>query len=318
MSLIILFLFYAFLGFSMWQKAATYSADSSTAMGTFVETSEWLSKTLKQDEIAVVPTASVFQALNPELRYKLVDYKSLWDSVGVKFHERFSKEKLRVVQKHFNDFIKENPRVTYVVRDWVDAYAKYLFEKNDELVSILREVKVMPFTLSTGWSNRITVYKHARYQTLFAIDLSSPPNQSYTYPANASVHFSSDGAIVEKEFRQVGFYLPFLLINASRQSYLLMNASFHVENLTLQVVFYYDENRDGIFSGYSSSDYVKSGVFSQAELGWVNGGTYTIYQSIPVAPDPVVQIGILLFGEGNGSIVIHDLTVYAETASSTQ
>lgn len=152
---------YAFHNVSMWEDALTYSKDSSIAMGTFVQVSEWLSKMLAQDEIAVVPTIEVFYVLNPELCDRLVDYKSLWNSAEVSLRERTDQDKLLQLRRYFIDFLKGNFSARYIVRDWVDPYAKYLFEApmDDELMFLLREVKVVPFTLSTGWSSEITIYE---------------------------------------------------------------------------------------------------------------------------------------------------------------
>jgi len=152
---------YAFHNVSMWEDALTYSKDNSTAMGTFVQASEWLSKRLGQDEIAVVPSIEVFYVLNPELCDRLVDYRSLWASAGVSLRERTDRDKLLQLRKYFIDFLKGNFSARYIVRDWMDPYAMHLFEApiDDELMLLLREVEVIPFTLSTGSSSKITIYE---------------------------------------------------------------------------------------------------------------------------------------------------------------
>jgi hypothetical protein len=64
-----------------------------------------------------------------------------------------------------SNFLKENTQVRYIIRDWNDPYAVRLYETtiNDELMDILREVKVMRFTLSTGWRSKITIYENVNY-----------------------------------------------------------------------------------------------------------------------------------------------------------
>jgi len=303
---------YTWHSMSMWQSGLTYSKDASTSMGTFVEASGWLSERLGQDEIAVVPSIEVFLVLNPELSDRLVDYKSLWNSAGIAFHERSSPKKLQRLHNYFNDFVKENPKVKYLVRDWVDPYARYLFEKNDALASFLKEVKTIPFTLCTGWSNKITIYEQVQYATLFAMELSSPPKEFHTIPPDVLVQYDSDGATIHKADPRVGFYLPLEEgINTSKQNYLTMQIKPDVENLELTLVFYYDRNRDGRWSGYEI-DYVKSATFSQSKLGWVVGEWYTIYQVIPQAEDPAVQIGIILAGDVEGTFTLSNLVVYTE------
>ena len=120
--------FYAFYSFSMWQKASTYSKDNSTALGAFVEASAWLSENLRQGEMALVPMRDVFYALSPQLRDKLVDYKSLWNSAEVFLKADTTEEEVLEVRNYFITFLKENLQVRYVVRDWVSPFAKRLYE----------------------------------------------------------------------------------------------------------------------------------------------------------------------------------------------
>ena len=302
---------------SMWQSGLTSSTDASTSMGTFVEASEWLSERFDRDEIVVVPSIEVFLVLNPKLDERFVSYKSIWDSAGIAFHERSSPEKLQKLHNYFNDFLKKNPKLKYLVRDWVDPYARYLFEKNDELVYLLKEVKTIPFTLSTGWSNKITIYEYVQYATLLVMEFSSPPKEFHTLPPDVLVQYDPDGATIHKADPRVGFYLPLEEgINALKQNCLAMQIKFGVEDLELMLVFYYDKNRDGRWSGYEI-DYVKSATFSQAKIGMVAGEWYTIYQVIPKANDLLVQIGIILTGDLEGAFTFSNLVVYTETTFET-
>jgi hypothetical protein len=294
---------------SMWQRGLASSNDASTSMGAFFETSEWLSENLDQNEIVVVPSIEIFLVLNPELSQRFVNYRSIWDSADISFQERSSAEKLQKLQNYFNEFLKENPKVKYLVLDWVDPYARYIFEKNDELLFLLEEVKVIPFTLSTGWSNKITIYERAEYASLFSFDFSVPPKQFSILPTDALVQFDSDGATIHKANSRVSLYLPMEEgINASEQNYLTMHFKYDIADLSLQLVFYYDYNRDGRWSGYNV-DYVKSATFDQTKLG-AKGGWHTIYQIIPQADDSVIQIGLLLNGDHDGVTILSDLAVY--------
>lgn len=307
--------FYVFHIDSMWQKALIYSKDGSNSLGVFVKALEWLSKNLKENETALVPMPSVFYVCNPELRERLVHYRSLWDSAGVILQANTTKDEILKVRSHFVNFLKENSQVKYVVRDWVDPYAKLLYEANvnDELMILIREAKVIPFTLSTGWSSKITIYERVEYTTLFAIELSSPPKQFFTLPPDVLIQYDSNGVTIQKAGPRVGFYLPLEEeINSSKQNYLTMQIRLDVEDLELMLVFYYDKNRDGRWSGYEI-DYVKLAAFSQTEQGWVAGEWYKIYHVIPKADDPVVQIGIILTGDRDGALTLADLAVYSET-----
>lgn len=303
----------------MWQKALVFSKDGSNSLSVFIEASEWLSKNLKEDEIALVPMPNVFYVANPELKDKLVHYRSLWDSAGVILQANTTEDEILKVRSYFVSFLKENSQVKYVVRDWVDPYAKLLYEANinDELMILIREAKVIPFTLSTGWSSKITIYEQVEYTTSFTIELSSPPKQFFTLPPDVLIQYDSDGTAIQKVGLRVGFYLPPEKgINSSKQNYLTMQIKLDVEDSELMLVFYYDKNRDGIFSGYEI-DYVKSAIFSKAEQGWVASEWYRIYQVIPKADDPVVQISMIVTGDEDGVLKLSDLIVYSETTFET-
>jgi hypothetical protein len=301
----------------MWQKGLTCSRDGSTSLSAFAETSEFLSQNLGQNESALVPMRDVFYVMNPELRGKLVDYWSIWNSAGVILQANTPKEEMLKVRSYFVEFLKENLQIKYIVRDWVDSYAKHLYEAMvaDELMVLLSEVKTIPFTLSTGWSSSITIYEKVQYTNLFAINSSSPPKQFFTIPSNATIQFGSNGTTIQKAGQRVGFYLPLdTKINATKQHHLTMQIELNIENVRLLIVFYYDKNRDGVFSGYEI-DYVKSAGFNQTQLNWVTREWYKIYQVIPKADDPVVQIGIIMEGNKPGTITLADLVVYTKMTS---
>ena len=309
--------FFVFHAISMLGQSLTYAKDGSDSLGVFVETSKFLLKNLKQNETALVPMSSVFHALIPELRDNLVDYTSFWASAGVILNANTTNSEVIQIRNRLIGFLKENPHIKYVVRDWIDPYAWKLYDANvnDELWFLIRETRVIPFSLSTGWSNKITIYERVQYTALFAIDFSVPLLQSFISPQGVLVQSDSEGTTIHKEISRVGFYLPLdEEINASKQSYLTIQFKLDVENLQLQLTFYYDRNRDGKWSGYDI-EYVQSATFNQSTLGWATGEWRTIYQVIPQADEPVVQIGIILSGDNSGSIAIKKLAVYSEEPS---
>jgi len=302
--------FYAYHVVSMWEKASTYSRDGSASLGVFVEASGFLSQNLKENEMALVPMAEVFYSSNPQLRDKLLDYQSLWGSAGVILKADTTREQELRVRSFFIDFLKQNPQVRYVVRDWNDPYAVRLYEAtaNDELMIILREVKVMPFTLSTGWGDKITIYENVHYDAFLAMKLSSPPLRSFTIPLNASVQYDSDGVTIQKAGPRVGYYFALEGTDFSEQSYLTIQIKHDVEDLQLMISFYYDADGDGRFSGYNGTDYVKAWVISQVPQGvW-----YKIYQVIPRSDDPITDAAITMTGDKNGSVTLKDLIVYIQ------
>jgi len=303
----------------MWQKATTFSSDASTALSVRVKATEWLSERLEENETALVSLPEVYCALNPKLHDKLVDYHSLWDSVGIEIGQRGYREEVLKVRRYLIDYLGDNPLLKYAVRDWGDPYSTYLYgvTDDDELMFLLREVETFPFVLSTGWSSEITIYERVQYATLFYMDLSSPPKQFSINPRDTPIQYdyiNMQGASIQKVGPRVGFYLPLEgAINASRQTYLSMGIRLDVKNLELTIIFYYDKNRDGEFSGYDI-DYVKGASFNQTQQGWVRNKWYTICQVIPQSDDPVVQIAIIMTGDQEGSINLRDLIVKTEVS----
>lgn len=296
----------------MWETGLSYSKDSSVAMGTFVTVSEWLSKNLEQEEIAVVPSLDIFLVLNPELRDNFVDYQSIWDSANISFQERSSPETLLELHEYFNNFLEENPRVRYLVLDWVSPYARYIFEENYNLQTLVKEIKTIPFMLSTGWSSKITIYERVNYSPLLTMNFSLPPIDFHTIPSSLLVAYGLDGATIQKVDSRVGFYLPLEEpIDVTTQNYLEMQINMNLEEVDLLLVFYYDGNHDGMWSGYDY-DYVQSVQFSKSDLGWISNKWYTIYQVIPEADDPVTQIGVILDGNAEGDFKILNFIVYTE------
>ena len=299
---------------SMWQKGLINSQDGSTALGVFAEASDWLSEHLGEDETALVPMRDVFDALNPQMHDKLVDYKSIWESAGIILQANTTEEEKLTVRRYFINFLKENPQIRYMVRDWVDPYAKFIYGAtvNDELMFLISEAEVIPFTLSTGWSSKITIYQRVQYVTSFCMNFSSPPKLSFAIPEDAQIQYDENGAAIQKLDSRVSFYYPLEEgINASRKNCLILQIRPEIEKVELTTAFYYDVNRDGTWSGYEI-DYAKSATFNQTQLGWVTGEWYTIYQVIPQAGDPVVQIGIILAGDATGTVTLRDLEVYTE------
>jgi hypothetical protein len=298
----------------MWQKASTLSGDSSTSLGAFVGAPEFLSKNLGQNEVALVPMIDVFYALNPGLHDKLIDYKALWDSAGVVLMADTTTSEVLRVRNYFIDFLKKNSQVKYIVRDWVDPYDIRIYELNvkDELMLLLHEMKMLPFMLSTGWSNQVTIYNRVQYTPLFAMKFSSSPKQYFTIPSNAYVKFDSNGVTIQKSGQWVGFYLPLDVgINASRQNYLTLQFRPDIENLSLSLVFYYDKNGDGVFSGYDV-DYTKGTNFNQTQKGWAKDEWHQIALGIPQEENPLVQISIITQGGTYGTLTLANLEVYTE------
>ena len=299
---------------SMWQNALIYSKDASSSTGVFVDASNWLSSNLGTEYLALVPMPDVFSVVSPSINSQLLSYSSLWASAGVTLQANTTDFEVLQVRNYLIDFLKENPSVRYVVRDWVDPYASRIFEANanDELMTLLREAKVIPMTLRTGWSTKITIYQRVKYSLSKTLDFSVPVKKAFTSPQNVNVTHAPDGATFHINSSRVGIYLPFEEgINCSIQNYLKIKIKPKVENLTVSLVFYHDLNQDGRWSGYDL-DYVKS-IPYQSNLRLLNDDFYTIYGIVSSADDLLVQLGIILQSENKGTITFSDIQIYTET-----
>lgn len=317
--------YFAFHSFSMWEKASTLSGDGSASLGVYVETANWLSETLGSTETVLVPMREVFVALAPQLRDRLLDYKSIWDSAGVVLKADTTEEEVVRVRNRFVSFLRDEYQVRFVIRDWIDPYARRLFEAvtSDDLMFLLHEVETFPFTQSSGWGSEITIYETMKFTTLFAIKFSSRPTNSFRSPTNTTIDFTSDGAVIQKVVEDVRFYVPLEgAINTSLQlNYFTMRVQPNVQNLTLDIVFYYDADGDGKYvlntPEQPSPDYTKAVIFSGIQLGWATDQWYDIAQAIPSSTDPIIQISFILKGDQPGIVTLADLIVYTETTSQT-
>lgn len=305
--------------YSTWAEGVVLSENASQTMGLYEETSRWLQSNLKENETAIVPLEVVFHVSNADLRNKTVPYELFWDKVGVGLRADNTIEEYYLIQDQLVNFIEENRNVKYVVVDWMDSYCQPILYSSlgvqNELAPYLKKVHEESITRPDQWVPRIRVYEIVRYVDLFGVDFSAPPKQFSVSPSDILVEYGSEGATIHKVDSRVGFYIPLEEgINASKLNYLTMQFMSNVEELELQLTFYYDANRDERWSGYDI-DYVKSASFNVTQLGWVAGEWHTLYQLIPQADDSVVQIGISMTGDKNGTITLGDLTAYTESPS---
>lgn len=320
---IILSSYLAFHSFSMWEKASVMSSDNSISLGPYAETAHWLSENLGPTETALVPMREVFVALAPQLRDRLLDYKSMWGSASVVLKADTTEAEVAKVRNHFVSFLKEDYQIRFVVRDWVDPFARRLFEAiaNDDLMFLLHQVEIFPFIQRSGWGSQMTIFETIKFSTLFAIKFSSRPPNSFRSPSNTTIEFTPDGAVIQKAVEDVRFYVPLqATINASLQlNYFTMRIQPNVQNLTLIVVFYYDADGDGKYvlntPDQPSPDYTKSVLFSGIQLGWATDKWYDIAQAIPNSNDPIVQISFIMQGSNTGTVTLADLIVYTEMIS---
>ncbi|MGD0995702.1 MAG: hypothetical protein ABR909_09300 [Candidatus Bathyarchaeia archaeon] len=316
-SLIIVFVLlsaiYTFYCTSMWQNAVTYSKDSGAAAVARADVGKFLSENLHNNETAIVAIPNVYYVLYPDLRGKLVDYASIWNLAGVEIGQRANQEDVLKVRNYFINFLKANQNVKYAVNDPGNPYSAFLFNaaNYDELISILNEVKNYTYTLSTGWSSKLTIYQRAQYHLSFNINFSSIQTNYSVAPSDTSVQFFNNSISIEKETSKVGFYIPIsdTAIDTSKSNLLSVEMKSSCQNSQFTFVFYYDKNKDGSFSGYGV-DYAKSIVLNQTKLGLTAGSLCNLYLPIPSSDYKVVQIAIIIAGDQNGTINLSNLQVF--------
>jgi len=160
--------------FSMGIYASKISKDASTASGTIVEASNWLSNKLKKNEKALVPSPYIFCLIQPELNDKLLSYEYIWHSAGVGLHANLTKDDVLIARGYLIEFLKRNPQVRYLVSDWNNPYVTNIFKitESDELALLIKETNVINFTVSTGWSSKVIIYECIYFNLTNDFDLS--------------------------------------------------------------------------------------------------------------------------------------------------
>jgi hypothetical protein len=301
----------------MWKNAVTFSEDASISSGVFQQSSNWISQKLEQGEIALVPSSQIFYVSNPEMAGSFVSYSSLWKSAGIVLQANTTDSDVSIVRQYLIKMLKENPEIKYLVRDWVDPsdYKIFNSKSNDELMILLNEEKVIPFTLSTGWSNKITIYSRVAFSNQFTYSFSQSSSNLFTRPENLSIDYGSNGATLNKLSESTGVYLPLdTKLSAAAKNYFTLDIYTDLKSGSLQVVFYYDKNNDGVFSGYDV-DYVKSLEFSSNSSDWSNNTLHQIYGIIPPAVNKIVQIGFIVNGNQTGKFTISNFKFYSDLNS---
>ncbi len=314
--LLVLTMFYLLNINFMWQNAIIYSKDASSSTGVFVDASKWLSSNLGAEDLILVPMSDVFSVVNSGINTRFVSYRSIWDSAGVVLQANTTDSEVLQVREYMIALLKEDPHVKYVVRDWVDPYATRLYKvkANDELMALIHEVKVIPFTLSTGWSSEVIIYQRMAFKEIYGTLLTAPPPQSFTIPAQTEINYTAEGTTLKKVDDSVGLYLPLEQpINSSKNHYISIEIRNNIEGTKLMFLFYYDMDGDGEFSGYDI-DYVKTATLDDGQL-LTGSERQTFYEIIPSCGDPVVQIALKFLGEKNGELILRNLRILEEINS---
>jgi hypothetical protein len=141
-------------------KGIEYLADNSIPMTAYVNASEWLSRNLNINEIALVPQPTVFYSLNPEHKHQFKDYKILWDAAEITRRANTTENEVQKVRSYLEAVIQHEPRLKYLVVDWLYPYSSRIFKSHScsDLGDVLYEVKRFGFqTPFAKWNNKVLI-----------------------------------------------------------------------------------------------------------------------------------------------------------------
>ncbi|OLB90696.1 MAG: hypothetical protein AUH25_04240 [Thaumarchaeota archaeon 13_1_40CM_38_12] len=151
---LVIFMYYA------WASAVDYSQDQSTMMQSYGFATYWLSANLNKDDIAILPSADVFWAIDPNLVNRTESYKTVWNSSNIILRANTTESEILKVREDLRNTIHNDKRIKYLVFDWNDPRAVNLFEDKrcESLDIVLKEVKRFSFiTPINQWKNRIII-----------------------------------------------------------------------------------------------------------------------------------------------------------------
>lgn len=95
------------------------------------------------------------------------------------------------------------------------------------------------------------------------------------------------------------------------RNYIKINFNSNLTNYDFQLIYYYDKNRDGYFSGYDI-DYIRSSSFNSIDQKWFINQNNTIFSSVPNENNPLVRIGINIISKSiNGYITFNNISIYS-------
>jgi hypothetical protein len=141
-------------------KGIEYIETNSIPMSSYVNATDWLSRNLGSNDIALVPHSVVFHSLNPSLKDKFKDYKTIWERTKITLRANTSSDEVSKVRYYLQAIILNEPRLKYLVIDWFNPYSNRIFINRScsDLGDLLREVKTFDFEPPhIKWKNKLTI-----------------------------------------------------------------------------------------------------------------------------------------------------------------
>ena len=146
---------------TMWSNAVKLAEDKSIMMGSYVEATKWLSKNLENNEKAFLASQDVFFSIDPSLRDRSLDYKSLWERSGIIVDADTREQEVEIVRQELRSFIRDNEDVKYLIFDWVGKYSTKLLPYSKScmgLDNLLQQATNFDFILPhSKWYNQIVI-----------------------------------------------------------------------------------------------------------------------------------------------------------------
>jgi hypothetical protein len=145
----------------MHNYTISYTNNNSIPMTSFVKAGVWLHDNLNSQKMALVPEPTVFYVLEPQIKNRLIDYKSIWDVAGVQLRANTTDSEVLKVKQKLIDFMVRNKQIEYLVLDWFYPYSHKIFKTSscsDIGNNILRQVSSFNFTLpESRWHNKVVI-----------------------------------------------------------------------------------------------------------------------------------------------------------------
>jgi len=289
---------------AMWNEAVNFSYNSSFMMENYPEAAKWLVLNMGANETALVPVIEIFEALEPDLKGRLVRYSDIWEGANVVLEADNDLEDILTVRRYLVKYLKQE-KTSYIVVSQNDPYSGRLFEREvqDELVLF----KVIEFhSEGSIWNERITVYKFASVRReIFSLALTTEP-QKYETRGDIDVSFGETGMAILYE-GDSGVYIP-LFLNSSVIEKLLLTV--HVTQMSSQVegniVLYLDKNGNGKWDNWDVDGGILIPLPEKTPSFW---GILMSQEFYKIGYD-IVMVSLVLNSESPQTIAVKFITFY--------
>jgi len=112
---------------AMWNFSVDYSEEKSLRLGTLYYTAKWLSENLKDDQVAIIPNSQVLWSHDTSLINRTQSFKEVWQLSGIILQANTTETEKEEARNHLREYVKNNPKVKYLVIDWADKYGTAYF-----------------------------------------------------------------------------------------------------------------------------------------------------------------------------------------------